>query len=165
MKSSILLISVLAAALSASAASVNVTASQNLRIALVCESGEKAETSLSWSSEFETRYQRAFVRLYGRPVVVEFDRVQAEEALEGFQESAYDAVVVIGERLPRPIRRARYHALRAIGPGEPEDATAFLVLRREQPELDSLLANAFSVAFNSEAVRSAMSGRSYAVAD
>ena len=165
MKTWILLISAFVAGLSSVAAPVNVTASQSLRIAFVCDQAASSGASPSWASEFQTRYQRAFVRIYGQPIGVEFARVGAEEAVEGLTEAAYDAVVVVGERLPRPIRRARYHAIRAIGPGEGRGAAAFLVLRREQPVLDSLLANAFSVAFNSDAVRSAMSGRAFASAD
>jgi len=165
MKTWILLVSFLAVGLSASAAPVNVTASQDLRIALVCEGGNDRAPSPSWSSEFQTRYQRAFERLYGQPMGVAFSEVDAKEAVEGLAEARYDAVVVMGERLPRPIKRARYHAIRAMGPGEDQDVAAFLVLRREQLDLDSLLANAFSVAFNSEAVRRAMSGQTFAAAD
>ena len=164
MKISILLVISLVAAVSLSAAPVRVTASSNLRVALVAPVDTPSRgAAAGWSAEFETRFETALARIYGQPTQLEFVRVDAEDAAAGLRTAAWDAAVVLGERLPSPIRRGRYHAIRAVGPGEDGDAGAFLILRREQPELDTLLANAFNVAFHSEAVRRALSDRTFVV--
>ena len=145
-----------------SAAPVKVTASQSIRIALVDTGARQARGTIERA--ISPLFAQAVSQIYGGAMPVELVPVSADSAADGLRRGVYDASLVIGKRLPTVIKRARFHALRAVALENSDQPTAFLVLRHEQPQLDALLANAFNVAVNHDRVRQALAQRGGAVA-
>ncbi|HEX2099548.1 MAG TPA: hypothetical protein VHF69_02730 [Candidatus Synoicihabitans sp.] len=145
-----------------SAAPVEVTASQAIRIALVDTAARPARGHVERT--ISPLFAQAVSQIYGGSMQVELVPVGADFAADGLRRGVYDASLVIGKRLPTVIKRAGFHALRAVALENSEQPAAFLVLRHEQPRLDALLANAFSVAVNHDRVRQALAQRGNNVA-
>jgi hypothetical protein len=141
-----------AASAIAGEAPLKVRASQAIRIAVVDTADRRSDTP-ELLRVFAPRFEQAAASIYGADTPVEFVRVGADMAGDGLKRGVYDASLVFSGRLPGPIRRVGFHALRAAPLGDTKEATAFLVLRREQPQLDDLLANAFNVALHDTEVR------------
>lgn len=150
-------------ATASAAGPVNVTASRSLRIALV-DTRTEPSADVLLPQEFGRRFERAVSRIYGAETPLELIPVTAAEAARGLHADRFDAAVVFAVRAPAALRRGGLHAIRGT-PGEDRSRSqSFLVIRREQPELDSVLANAFNVAVTSEAVRQMLAGRELALA-
>lgn len=142
---------------------LKVSASQAIRIAVIDTADRRSETP-ELLRVFGPRFEQAAARIYGADTQVEFVRVGPDMAADGLRRGVYDGSLVLSGRLPAPIRRAGFHALRATPLDEKREATVFLVLRQEQPQLDNLLANAFSVALHDAEVRRVLLDQATAVA-
>jgi hypothetical protein len=145
------------AALSA-APSVKVTASAAIRIALI-DMETRGDDTYKLEEAFSARFEEAAAQIYGAQTPVEFVRMGPEMAADGLRRGIYDAALVFATKLPNTIRRSGFHALRAVSDSEKGGDVAYLILRREQPSLDVLLANAFNVALNHQDVRRILTDR------
>lgn len=136
---------------------VHVQGSAELRLAVV-ESTRGSAGGEKVQATFATCLATAINAGGGAPIEVTAKRVSADHAAFNLGTGVYDAVLVMGNALPRPLMLSgtkRLIATLSSGKGEKK---AFLVFRENDPGLTSVLTTAFTPAITSTEFLDALDG-------
>lgn len=127
--------------------SVQVAASRGLRLA-VYDSAKASPTRDAIHQTFAAALSEAISQRYGNPVGVQAKCVGADHAAFNLEAGVYDAVLVVGGSLPRPLAGSGVSRLTAVTGSGKNEKKIFLIFRPDDPTLVDLLTNAYPTAVN-----------------
>lgn len=137
---------------------VKVAGSRELRLAVV-DTAKSSATRETAHAAFAASFSEAIAKLCGEKIGVKVKCVSADHAAFNLGTGVYDAVLVLGTSLPRPLMISDVSRLSAtLGAGKTE-RKAYLIFNNSDEGLAKVLAGSFEPALTSDRFLDALDGK------